>query len=92
MVAGADRVTEVQAEVERRLAPLGFPTEKRPFQAHLTLGRFRTPGDRGARAAVGTAGIGEVGRCLVDRVMLYQSRLSPKGANYTPIAAGPLRS
>lgn len=37
------------ARVEQHLAPLGFPTEKRAFAAHLTLARVRDDADRATR-------------------------------------------
>ena len=32
-------VAALHAQMEARVSPLGFPAEKRPFKAHLTLGR-----------------------------------------------------
>ncbi len=91
MTAGAEALTALQEEVERRIGPLGFPAEKRGFQAHLTLGRFRVPAPRTIRAAIEEAGAGAVGTCRIDHVTLYQSRLSPRGAMYTALERGPLR-
>jgi 2'-5' RNA ligase len=34
---------DLAARVEAEIAPLGFPTEKRPFSAHVTIGRVREP-------------------------------------------------
>ncbi len=59
------------------------------FKPHLTLARFRE--------RVGRAELAEVGRIRasagpsrIDRVTLYQSRLSPAGPAYLPLAEAPL--
>ncbi|BBL80660.1 RNA 2',3'-cyclic phosphodiesterase [Rubrobacter xylanophilus] len=38
---GSERLEELAAAVEEALSPLGFERERRPFRAHLTLGRAR---------------------------------------------------
>lgn len=40
---------KLASRVEGALAPLGFPTEKRPFYPHLTLARIRERADRELR-------------------------------------------
>lgn len=72
---------------------LGDPYETRGFTPHLTIGRVRMPG-----AALGRS-IRETLRDTpapaptfsVSHLTLYQSRLSPKGPSYIPIARFPLR-
>jgi 2'-5' RNA ligase len=84
----------IYREVQARLSPLGLQeTTTRGFTPHLTIGRVRTPG-----AALGRA-IREALRVTpapsptfsVSHLTLYQSRLSPKGPSYIPIARFPLR-
>jgi 2'-5' RNA ligase len=41
IVAGADEVSRVQAELGRRLAKDGFAVDARPFTPHLTVARVR---------------------------------------------------
>lgn len=78
-------------DVSRRLAPLGFPPEERPFAAHVTLGRAR---DR--RGAPGLAGaLAEAARAdgapwRAAELVLFESHLSPKGPRYEAIARAPL--
>lgn len=83
----------IYREVQARLTPLGLQeTTARGFTPHLTIGRVRTPG-----AALGRA-IREALRVTpapaptfsVSHLTLYQSRLSPKGPSYIPIARFPL--
>ena len=79
------------AEVGRRLAPLGFPAEDRPFSPHVTLGRSReargAPGLGGAIA--GAAGADPVA-WRADEVVLFRSHLGPGGARHEVLARAPL--
>jgi 2'-5' RNA ligase len=83
LAGGADRVRDVQEETVRRLHDLRLPADDRPFSAHLTLGRFRETGAR-YRRRLEEVGRVDAGRCTIDHVTLYQSRLSPKGPTYVP--------
>jgi 2'-5' RNA ligase len=75
------------AGIGRRLAPLGFPPEERPFSPHLTLGRARD-----GRGAPGLAGSlartsGQDGApWRASELVLFESHLSPKGPRYEAIA------
>jgi RNA 2',3'-cyclic 3'-phosphodiesterase len=74
------------------LAPLGFPPETRPFSAHLTVGRVRSPRglDRLVKALV-AAGRPDLGAWTADEVVLYRSHLHPQGATYEALARLPLK-
>lgn len=74
------RIHKVLAE-ELRLQP----DHEGPFTPHLTLARFRDRVPRGivAKAAEIPAAAGP---SRIDRVTLYESRLSPKGPTYLPMA------
>jgi RNA 2',3'-cyclic 3'-phosphodiesterase len=67
-----------------RVGPLDV-ARGRPFTPHLTLARFR---DRVPRAKiVKIADIpASAGPSRIDRVTLYESRLSPAGPTYVPLA------
>jgi 2'-5' RNA ligase len=79
------------AEIGRRLAPLGYAPEERPFSPHLTLGRARdgrgAAGIAGALAAVSAAD-GVAWRA--SEVVLFESHLSPRGPRYEAAARLPL--
>ena len=79
-----DRLREMAAGIDDACAGLGFEREKRPFRAHLTIGRVRR----------GSGGLVDLMRSVdritfkplklrVDRVNLVRSRLSPQGPTYT---------
>ncbi len=82
---GRSELEALYREVEDRLRLAAVPPEPRPFQAHLTLGRFR---EATTRPDFPTSQVGNVvvGPCRVDHVTLYESRLSSKGPTHTAIA------
>jgi len=75
-------------ELDRRLER-DFPSEKRPFTAHLTVARLNPPGrvdpEELERSEIGASPFG------VGELALFQSHLSPKGARYEPLERFPLR-
>jgi 2'-5' RNA ligase len=77
----------LQRSVERALAPLGFPPEKRGFSPHLTLGRVRREASAADAKALGRlieeTSIGLVGAWTADAVSLMRSELGRDGARYT---------
>jgi 2'-5' RNA ligase len=80
-----------QERVESATVPLGFPREKRPFQPHLTLGRVRDGSIPAQLAAIGRLATGWPSGVSppfpVTSISLMQSHLSPRGAQYTRLAA-----
>ena len=84
------RLRALQADVERLVAPLGYPTEKRPFSPHLTLGRTAKTANPRELAAIGAAvAASEVERTAawpVGSIVLMRSDLHPGGARYTTLA------
>ena len=77
---GAAETMAVQAVVARRLEALGAVLEDRAFHPHLTIGRWRRsrPSDRPALPAEPRS----AGGMTVDRVTLYESRLSSEGPTH----------
>lgn len=81
----------IVADLGRRLAPLGFPPESRPFTAHLTVGRARDQrGAPGLGGALAHAALEEGVAWRVPELVLVESFLSPKGPRYEAIHRAPL--
>ena len=72
--------------IEQACEELGFPRESRPFKPHATLARFRTSVDlRPFLTSVPPAG-----PVSLTAVTLYESVLSPGGAQYSVLERYPL--
>jgi RNA 2',3'-cyclic 3'-phosphodiesterase len=71
---------KLAADMEQAFEPLGYKAEARDFTPHLTLARFRSP----VRLSepLPDVGLKELPAWPVDRIRLYRSHLSPKGARY----------
>lgn len=67
---------EIAAQVDRACTSLGLEPEKRPFKAHITLGRLKLP------SVVDSAKEMREKDFLITDVILYKSELSPAGARY----------
>ena len=80
---GADALASLHGALTARLEGLPWAREERTFAPHLTLGRFKEPGTLDDRRAVAEARIDPPEAAVVDHVTLYQSRLSPRGPDYT---------
>ena len=94
ITTGGDALQRLNAELAPRLLPLGFEPERRPYSAHLTIARVKDI-PRGApyreiRDAIRNEPA-RVGRCRIEAVTLFRSRLSPKGASYEPLLRVPLK-
>jgi 2'-5' RNA ligase len=84
VVEGAKELASLAERLEALLEPLGFAREKRPFTAHVTLGRARTP--RGMQELVPLLETGEgFGRSSAMYLSLMRSELRPEGARYSSV-------
>jgi 2'-5' RNA ligase len=86
-------LTRLRDAVEADVAPLGFPTENRPFKPHLTLGRVQRTGSRrqpsaarGIGEVVAVTTIGTIGEMTAHTVSYIRSDLKPSGAVYTTLS------
>ncbi len=87
-----ERMGRFRDALQKALEPFGVEPEKRPFQPHLTLGRFRKGGvmdDRLARAMERHARVTSP-ECTFSEFVLFRSDLHPSGAVYTALARFPL--
>ena len=86
---GEALLSQLAAAVGALLEPVGYQPEERPYHAHLTLARLKTPAD--LRPVVSELGSGPVGRrWTVDEVVLFQSKTHRTGAEYVARARFPL--
>jgi 2'-5' RNA ligase len=70
---------------------VGFEPETRPFTSHVTLARCEPNWPRDAAEKFTAAFPGEVGPPFrVDRGVLMESKLSPRGARYSVVEVFPL--
>lgn len=83
-------LVQLKKAIEENVAPLGYPTEKRKFSPHLTLGRVQRRASSGDRGQLGelveASEIGILGQMEVRSVSLIRSDLRPSGAVYTRLA------
>jgi 2'-5' RNA ligase len=85
----AGTLSRLRDAVESHVAPLGFPTEKRPFRPHLTLGRVQRHASKSEVREIGeviaATEIGTLDEMRVERVSYIKSDLRPGGAVYTTL-------
>ena len=78
--------------VNGRIDPIVPNQETRPYSPHLTIARVKDPG-RGVDWAGALARVtAEPTRSRVDRVTLYESRVTSKGSTYTVRMRSPLEA
>lgn len=89
--AGVERVTALQKDVEEGLGRLGIAIDDRPFHPHVTLGRIKTFDKRvDLEPILGQFEDTVFGVSHVKDVILFESRLTSKGAIYEIIERYPL--
>ena len=88
-------LARLQQDVEKCVAPLGWPTEERGFSPHLTVGRVAKGADRATETEIGQiverSVVEQIGVQRVTAVSLIQSDLRPTGAVYTELLSVPLK-
>lgn len=83
---GGPEMSLLAAAVERHVAPLGYPAERRAFTPHVTLARVKDP-KSAQRVGERIAALPphKVADCEVREVSLMRSVLSPGGSHYTAL-------
>jgi 2'-5' RNA ligase len=72
-----DMLRQLAIRVDQACAPFGVKPEKRPFQAHITIGRLKVP------TVVDLSKELRKKDFSATEIVLYQSELLPTGARYT---------
>ena len=84
---GAEPLVRLFQLLNRSLVSYGVAFERRRFVPHITLGRVRSKtGGSSLRSAVEQFADRHFGIVDVDRVLLFESRLTKSGPIYTPVA------
>lgn len=89
---GSEAMCQLQAELEDRLAELGFRGENRRFVPHLTLGRLGRGSHGGRVLAERVAQLADFdgGVMAVDEVTVFGSVLEREGPAYHVLSRAPL--
>jgi len=86
--AGLSRLAE---QVDQAMQRLGFTREERAFRPHLTLARFKLPRPQpDLQALLAQEQEPDLGSFGVSEFFLFESKLSPKGAEYRKVERFPL--
>jgi 2'-5' RNA ligase len=87
-----ERLIAMQQAIDQELEACGFPREKRPFRAHLTLARIKSPqGLSGLDGVLTAKGSESAGKFTATGLTLFKSELTPKGAIYTTLGHFPFQ-
>jgi len=87
-----DRMAVFRNALQKKLKPFGIKEEKRPFNPHLTLGRFRKGAESDVHLDDLLLGYKDLTSpaCALCELALFKSDLKPGGAVYTKLNAWPL--
>jgi 2'-5' RNA ligase len=78
-----ERLTALQKAIDQGLETSGFAREERPFRAHLSLARIKSPQSlEGLNGILAAKGSESFGKFTATGLSLFQSDLTPKGAIY----------
>jgi 2'-5' RNA ligase len=95
-------LASLAAAIDNAVQPLGFEPERGPYQPHLTLARSgsghprATPGDKPnpkfqrLQQRLSTMQQPDFGTMTAHEFFLYESKLSPRGAQYFKVERYPL--
>jgi len=83
-VRAPEALGDLQSRVTANLKALGLAFDERPFRAHITLGRLRSPrGREQLLESLASLRDREFGRVEATEIVLMKSRLLPQGAEYS---------
>ncbi len=88
-IEAPDELIALQKGIEVQTNRLGYSPDKKPFSAHLTLGRVSRNINLHDLQRVGdlldSLKVGFVGAAMIQSIHLYRSDLRPQGAVYTKL-------
>ena len=84
---GAEALERLAAQVESQLVQAGWPGAEKPFSAHITLGRVRSPRGRSELVrALREVSWTPPASFVVDHLTLFRSDLSSSGPRYSVVS------
>lgn len=84
---GSGDLKLLNAKIENELEKLGFKKEKREYTAHLTLGRVKSLKNiQNLTKLINEIKPNLEDELKINKLILFQSTLTPKGALYTPLS------
>ena len=90
VINGAAQLAAIEAEVSKRLTGAAVELDERALLPHLTLGRVKMAGAGIDWPKVLQSAEVKNAASRIDRVTLYQSKLSQYGPHYTELVSAPL--
>lgn len=83
-------LAELAAQVESAMERIGFARESRAYSPHLTLARFQVPRPQPAlQSAAADQAAKSLGKFEASEFFLFESKLSPQGAQYRKVVKFP---
>ena len=90
VINGAAQLAAIEAEISKRLAGAAVELDDRVLLPHLTLGRIKMAGAGVDWPKILQSAEVKNATSFIDRVTLYQSKLSQYGPHYTELVSAPL--
>ncbi|MFT3753711.1 MAG: 2'-5' RNA ligase family protein [Paludibacter sp.] len=88
----SSQLTNLKNEIDKTLASLGYPSDNKAFQPHLTIGRF-APGQKDSTLLENTLNKWQSTdqfEYTAREIVLFESKQTQAGVKYYPIETFPL--
>lgn len=89
---GAGQFVDLAESIDSSLEELGFETENRPFHPHITLARLKIPSAIDETHLTKLADQLPQNELKAQSIILFQSKLTPSGAEYSKITENLLKT
>jgi 2'-5' RNA ligase len=93
-VEGSEPLKDIHKSLDQALQKTSIPPDKRGLSPHLTIARVRSNVETLIVQDIGKTlsqfKIGSLGKCTIDKIVLYKSTLTPGGPIYDPLLSIPL--
>lgn len=86
-LSNQNELLKIFHEIENKAIELGYSKEAREFSPHLTIGRVKNVLSKPSEIStvIDNLGFGEICRSQAERVVFYQSNLTPQGPIYSEL-------